>query len=117
MGIRSNDEITKARRIGTVWMIISYVGTFLIGTMGTAYLLKHGILLGTGSEEIVVNGVTQFGDAETVFSATMLKMYPAFIGGIFLCAILAASMISVGKERALCRNIMIRNGVDSVGST
>ncbi len=33
MGIRSNDEIKKARRIGTVWMVISYVGTFLIGTM------------------------------------------------------------------------------------
>ncbi len=98
MGIRSNDEITKARRIGTVWMVISYVGTFLIGTMGTAYLLKHGILLGTGSEEIVVNGVTQFGDAETVFSATMLKMYPAFIGGIFLCAILAASMSTADSQ-------------------
>ena len=70
MGIRSNDEIKKARRIGTIWMIISYIGTFLIGTLGTAYLLNHGVLLGTGAEEVVVEGVTQFGDAETVFSAT-----------------------------------------------
>lgn len=98
MGIRSNDEIKKARRIGTVWMIISYIGTFLIGTMGTAYLLKNGILLGTGTEEILVEGVSQFGDAETVFSTTMLKMYPAFIGGIFLCAILAASMSTADSQ-------------------
>ena len=98
MGIRSNDEIKKARRIGTVWMIVSYVGTFLIGTLGTAYLLNHGVLLGTGSEEIFVEGVNQFGDAETVFSATMLKMYPAFIGGIFLCAILAASMSTADSQ-------------------
>lgn len=98
MGIRSNDEIKKARRIGTVWMIVSYVGTFLIGTLGTAYLLNHGVLLGTGAEEVVVEGVTQFGDAETVFSATMLKMYPAFIGGIFLCAILAASMSTADSQ-------------------
>ena len=98
MGIRSNAEIKKARRIGTVWMVISYIGTFLIGTLGTAYLLNHGVLLGTGSEEVVVEGVTQLGDAETVFSATMLKMYPAFIGGIFLCAILAASMSTADSQ-------------------
>lgn len=98
MGIRSNDEIKKARRIGTVWMIVSYVGTFLIGTLGTAYLLNHGVLLGTGAEEVIVDGVNQFGDAETVFSATMLKMYPAFIGGIFLCAILAASMSTADSQ-------------------
>ena len=60
--------------------------------------ITDGILLGTGSEEIIVNGVTQFGDAETVFSATMLKMYPAFIGGIFLCAILAASMSTADSQ-------------------
>ena len=98
MGIRSNAEIKKARRIGTVWMVISYIGTFLIGSLGTAYLLNHGVLLGTGAEEVVVEGVTQFGDAETVFSATMLKMYPAFIGGIFLCAILAASMSTADSQ-------------------
>ena len=98
MGIRSNEDIKKARRIGTIWMIVSYVGTFLIGTLGTAYLLNHGVLLGTGAEEIAVEGVTQFGDAETVFSATMLKMYPAFIGGIFLCAILAASMSTADSQ-------------------
>ena len=98
MGIRSNAEIKKARRIGTVWMVISYIGTFLIGTLGTAFLLNHGVLLGTGSENVIVEGVTQFGDAETVFSATMLKMYPAFIGGIFLCAILAASMSTADSQ-------------------
>ncbi|MBR0033342.1 MAG: sodium/proline symporter PutP [Treponema sp.] len=98
MGIRSNYEIKKARRIGTAWMIISYVGTFLIGTLGTAYLLNHGVLLGTGAENVIVDGVTTFGDAETVFSATMLKMYPAFIGGVFLCAILAASMSTADSQ-------------------
>ena len=98
MGIRSNEEIKKARRIGTIWMVVSYIGTFLIGSLGTAYLLNHGVLLGTGAEEVVVEGVSQFGDAETVFSATMLKMYPAFIGGIFLCAILAASMSTADSQ-------------------
>ncbi|MDY2843149.1 MAG: sodium/proline symporter PutP [Treponema sp.] len=98
MGIRSNGEIKKARRIGTVWMVVSYIGTFLIGTLGTSFLLRHGILLGTGGENVVVEGISHFGDAETVFSETMQSMYPAFIAGIFLCAILAASMSTADSQ-------------------
>ncbi|MCQ2575706.1 MAG: sodium/proline symporter PutP [Treponema sp.] len=85
MGIRSNGEIKKARRIGIIWMIISYIGAILIGTLGVVYLKGHGIILSAG-------------DAETVFSATMQQMYPAFIAGIFLCAILAASMSTADSQ-------------------
>ena len=41
MGIRSNKEVTTARRVGITWMIVSYIGTFIIGTLGTAYLLPN----------------------------------------------------------------------------
>ena len=85
MGIRSNSEICKARRIGIIWMVISYIGAILIGTLGTVYLKKYGITLDSVS-------------AETVFSATMQNMYPAFIAGIFLCAILAASMSTADSQ-------------------
>ena len=85
MGIRSNSEIGKARRIGIVWMVISYIVAILIGTLGTVYLKKYGITLDSVS-------------AETVFSATMQNMYPAFIAGIFLCAILAASMSTADSQ-------------------
>ena len=94
MGIRSNTEITKARRIGIIWMIVAYIGAFIIGTLGTAYLFNHGTILGTGE---AVSGFIG-GDAETVFSATMQNMYPAFIAGIFLCAILAASMSTADSQ-------------------
>ena len=90
MGIRSNDDVKKARRIGTSWMLISYIGTFIIGTLGTVYLagadLSNPAMLLTG------------GLQETVFSETMLKMYPAFIAGLFLCAILAASMSTADSQ-------------------
>ena len=85
MGIRSNSEVGKARRIGIIWMIISYIGAILIGTLGTVYLKKFGITLDSDS-------------AETVFSETMKNMYPAFIAGIFLCAILAASMSTADSQ-------------------
>lgn len=85
MGIRSNGEIKKARRIGIIWMVISYIGAILVGTLGTVYLKKFGITL---------NGVS----AETVFSETMQQMYAPFIAGIFLCAILAASMSTADSQ-------------------
>ena len=100
MGCRSNREITTARRVGIIWMIISYIGTFIIGTVGTVYLFRHGILLGADSAEVAVEGVKVLGlgTEEAVFSETMIRMYPAFIAGIFLCAILAASMSTADSQ-------------------
>jgi sodium/proline symporter len=100
MGCRSNKEIKTARRVGIIWMIISYIGTVLIGTLGTAYLLKHGILLGASSDEVMLEGVKVLGAGtqEAVFSESMKIMYPAFIAGIFLCAILAASMSTADSQ-------------------
>ena len=90
MGIRSNSEIKTARRIGTLWMIIAYIGTFIIGTLGTSYLAGNDL----SNPILILKG----GAAETVFSETMMKMYPAFIAGVFLCAILAASMSTADSQ-------------------
>ncbi|MCH5293858.1 MAG: sodium/proline symporter PutP [Treponema sp.] len=100
MGCRSNKEITTARRVGILWMIIAYIGTFIIGTLGTAYLINRGILLGAQPHEVAIDGLRVLGSGtqEAVFSETMLKMYPAFIAGIFLCAILAASMSTADSQ-------------------
>ena len=100
MGCRSNKEIKTARRVGIIWMIISYIGTVLIGTLGTAYLLNKGLLLGAEANEVAVEGlkVLGAGTQEAVFSETMLRMYPAFIAGIFLCAILAAAMSTADSQ-------------------
>ncbi len=97
MGIDSAESIPKARRIGISWMVISYIGTFVLGTVGTAFLLKHGTILGL-DPNTVVEGVTHTGDAETIFSETILNIYPAFFAGVFLCAILAASMSTADSQ-------------------
>ena len=34
-------------------------GTFIIGTLGTAYLFKHGTILGT-SADTVIQGITNY---------------------------------------------------------
>lgn len=174
MGCRSNKEIKTARRVGITWMIIAYVGTFIIGTLGTAYLFKNGKVLNLNAEPLALeqeiksekildengkfvkeiftdengtvlrevylhenekiskesvldsdgktiksqqfdeNGnitqktyldkdgnevtVSSAGDRETVFSKTMDQMFPPFIAGIFLCAILAAAMSTADSQ-------------------
>ena len=100
MGCRSNKEIKTARRVGIIWMVIAYIGTCIIGTLGTAYLLKHGILLGASSEEVAIEGIRVLGAGtqEAVFSEGMKVMYPAFIAGLFLCAILAAAMSTADSQ-------------------
>ena len=90
MGIRSNAEIKTARRVGTVWMVIGYIGTFIIGSLGTVYLAGGDL----ANPLMILSG----GAEETVFSATMQQMYPAFIAGLFLCAILAASMSTADSQ-------------------
>ena len=90
MGIRSNAEIKTARRVGTVWMVIAYIGTFIIGSLGTVYLAGGDL----ANPLMILSG----GAEETVFSATMQQMYPSFIAGLFLCAILAASMSTADSQ-------------------
>ena len=82
MGIRSNKDVAISRRIATVWVVIAFIGTLIVGSLGTVYL-----------PEILSPSA-----AETVFSATIQKMFPAFIGGLFLCAILAAAMSTADSQ-------------------
>ena len=82
MGIRSNKEVALSRRIATIWVVIAFIGTLVVGSLGTVYLPN----------------ILSPNAAETVFSATIQKMFPPFIGGIFLCAILAAAMSTADSQ-------------------
>ena len=100
MGCRSNKELKTARRVGITWMIISYIGAVLIGTLGTAWLLNKGVILGADPAEVTTAGLKALGTGtqEAVFSETMIRMFPAFIAGIFLCGILAAAMSTADSQ-------------------
>lgn len=76
MGIRANKEIKISRRIALIWVIIAFTGSLLVGAFGKAYLTE------------TLTSIS----ADTVFIKSILKMYPPFIGGIFLCGIFAAAM-------------------------
>ena len=83
MGLRSNFEMSFSRRVAMFWLILVLLAAICIGAFGHLYLMPE-----------VLSDV----QAETVFIASVQKMFPAFIAGIFLCGILAASMSTTDSQ-------------------
>lgn len=82
MGIRSARDVKISRRIAIVWVIVALSVAVVVGSLGTVYLPQ---ILSTSA-------------AETVFSEAIKQMFPAFVAGIFLCAILAAAMSTADSQ-------------------
>ncbi|MCB6366712.1 sodium/proline symporter PutP [Intestinibacillus massiliensis] len=83
MGIESPKAIKKSRRIATVWVAISLTAAVVIGVAGRMFL-----------GDILVEGGAQ----ETVYITMVTHIFPVFIAGIFLSAILAAIMSTADSQ-------------------
>jgi sodium/proline symporter len=95
MGLRSNHEVRLSRRIATGWVIIAFIGALLVGVFGKVYLFPL---------DLSVNGAQ-----ETVFIQVLLKMFPGFIAGIFLCGILAAAMSTADSQLLVAASAFSRD--------
>ncbi len=87
MAIRSDAEAKKSRVIAIVWVILSLGAASLLGIFARGFLPD------------VLDGST----SETVFIKTILEIFDGnfvliFIGGIFLCGILAAIMSTADSQ-------------------
>ncbi|MCR5763087.1 MAG: sodium/proline symporter PutP [Treponema sp.] len=82
MGIRSNKEITLSRRIAIIWVTIAFIGAVGVGSFASVYLSP--MLSAAENESVIIKAIMQ--------------TYPAFLGGIFLCAILAAAMSTADSQ-------------------
>ncbi len=87
MAVKSNDEIKKSRRIAITWVIISLIASCLIGLVARGYLTT--VLDGNNSETAFIRTIQQ------VFSGNGVLI---FIGGVFLCGILAAIMSTADSQ-------------------
>lgn len=90
MAVKSEKELKKSRVIAIVWVAISLGMAVVIGVVGRAYL--YPMLLGEGAVS-----------TENVFIEMITKLFTqdlhlAFIGGLFLCGILAAIMSTADSQ-------------------
>ena len=88
MAIKSNEEVKKSRKIAIVWVIVSLTAACLIGLIARAYLTPE-LLTKEASETAFIRLIQQ------VFSANGVLI---FVGGIFLCGILAAIMSTADSQ-------------------
>lgn len=82
MAIKSSSQIKKARIIALVWVVLTLCSAVLVGIIGRVYVAKD----------------LQGNMSETVFMVMVNHMFPTFIAGILLAAILAATMSTADSQ-------------------
>jgi sodium/proline symporter len=94
MAIRKSAEIKNARRIATTWCVISLAAAVAIGMVGRA-LMPAELLTASAAEGVFIS------------LATMLL--PAFIAGIMLSGIFAATMSSADSYMLIASSAIAQN--------
>jgi len=82
MAVRSSGEIRQATRIAMTWVILSLAAAVAVGMVGRVFLADP--LEGTASE--------------TVFLVLTNTMFPPFLAGLILSAVLAAIMSTASSQ-------------------
>jgi len=94
MAINKVDELKKSRRIATIWCVISLLAAVCIGLIGRA--LYPAALLTRSS-------------AENIFIVMSTNLLPAFLAGIIMSGILAATMSSSDSYLLIASSALARD--------
>lgn len=96
MALKTPQQTTQARRIWTIWMVMS-----LFGAIGTAMvgisLAAQGIINMDGADD------------ETIFLVTGQTLFPSLIAGFMLAAILAAIMSTVSSQLLVTSSAVVED--------
>ncbi len=87
MAVKSEKEIKKSGTIAIVWVTLAFIASFFIGIFGRAFLTSN--LNEATSETVFIRMIQQ------IFTDNYVLI---FIGGIFLCGILAAVMSTADSQ-------------------
>lgn len=91
MAVKNEKELKKSSVIAIVWVFLSLVMACVIGVVGRAFL--PNILEGGATENVFIQMINE------VFNN---RLALPFIGGIFLCGILAAIMSTADSQLLVC---------------
>ncbi len=91
MAVRDEKELKKSKSVAIIWVALSLTFACLIGVIGRAYL--YPTILGTDGAA----------STESVFIEMITKLFTVqfampFVGGLFLCGILAAIMSTADSQ-------------------
>jgi len=81
MSIKTNDMVKKSRIIAIIWTVLALIAAAAVGLTGRIF-----------TPELAVSG------QETVFIVMVRTLFPGFLAGVLLSAILAASMSTADSQ-------------------
>ena len=96
MAIRRASELKRARRVGTVWVLISLTAAIFIGLAGRALLPAEPSLLTSGG-------------AENVFIVLSTRLLPPLLAGLVMAGILAATISSSDSYLLIAASALSKN--------
>lgn len=96
MAIRKGGELTRARRVATIWVVISLTAAVYIGIMGRAMFPAHDALNTASS-------------AENIFIVISQSLFPPLIAGIVMAGILAATISSSDSYLLIASSAFSKN--------
>ncbi|MDF1879867.1 sodium/proline symporter PutP [Sulfurimonas sp. MAG313] len=94
MSIKDAKDIPTAKTIGMSWMIISVIGSLMVGFFGLAYVSANGIDLQ---------------DSEKIFISLSQLLFNPWIAGFLLAAILAAIMSTIDSQLLVSSSVLTRD--------
>lgn len=94
MAIREERELTRSRRIATVWVVISLTVAVFIGIMG---------------RQLFPTELTTSSDAENVFILLSTRLLPPVIAGLVMAGILAATISSSDSYLLIAASAFAKN--------
>ncbi len=94
MAIRNEHELTRSRRIATVWVIISLAVAVFIGVIGRV---------------LYPDALTTSADAENVFILLSTRLLPPLLAGLVMAGILAATISSSDSYLLIAASAFSKN--------
>ncbi|WP_026585033.1 sodium/proline symporter PutP [Bacillus sp. J33] len=97
MGLKSTNDVPKARFIGMTWMVLSLFGALFIGFAGIAYFAD-----------------TPLNNSETVFIMFSQVLFNPWVAGFLLAAILSAIMSTVDSQLLVSSSALAQDFYKSI---
>ncbi|MBR2916322.1 MAG: sodium/proline symporter [Clostridia bacterium] len=90
MAIEKPSMVKKSATVAIIWVILSLAATIVIAYLGRMFVYSNGTDL---SEVLLANG-----QQSLIFVELAREVFPAFIAGLLLAAIIAASMSTADSQ-------------------
>ncbi|NHU84674.1 sodium/proline symporter PutP [Kocuria sp. JC486] len=97
MALSSHDDAVAGRRVGVGWMLLCVLGAMFTALFAIP-LVDSGRLALTNEET-----------AETVFLDSAIGLFPAFLAGLVLAAVLAAIMSTVASQLVVTASALVED--------